>query len=73
VLAGARVIELGEDPFTMGYRVVSVAEEAVAAEGTGFIVSFDYRARAKAPVLDVVRRAILTMDPKLGRTPAGDS
>jgi acyl-CoA thioester hydrolase len=66
VLAGARVTELGEDRFTMGYRVVSVAEEAVAAEGTGLIVSFDYRARAKAPVPDVVRRSIMRMQKELG-------
>jgi len=35
VLAGARVTDLGEDRFTMGYRVASVAEEVGAAEGTG--------------------------------------
>ena len=50
----------------MGYRVVSVAEEVVAAEGTALIVSFDYRARSKAPVPDVVRQSILKMEPKLG-------
>jgi acyl-CoA thioester hydrolase len=62
VLAGARVTELGQDRFTMGYRVVSVAEEVVAAEGVGLIVSFDYRGRAKAPVPDAVRRAILELE-----------
>ncbi len=66
VLAGARVTDLGEDRFTMGYRVVSVAEEVVAAEGTALIVSFDYRARSKAPVPHVVRQSILKMEPKLG-------
>ena len=62
VLAGARVTELGEDRFTMGYRVVSVAEEMVAADGTGLIVSFDYRARSKAPVPDRVRCAIIELE-----------
>jgi acyl-CoA thioester hydrolase len=66
VLAGARVTDLGEDRFTMGYRVVSVAEEVVAAEGTGLIVSFDYRARAKAPVPEGVRRAIREIETGLG-------
>jgi acyl-CoA thioester hydrolase len=66
VLAGARVTDLGEDRFTMGYRVVSVAEEVVAADGTGLIVSFDYRARAKAAVPDGVRQSILEMEPSLG-------
>lgn len=65
VLAGARVTDLGEDRFTMVYRVVSVAEEVVAAEGTALIVSFDYRARSKAPVPDVVRQSILKMEPRL--------
>ncbi len=62
VLAGARVTELGEDRFTMGYRVVSVAEEMVAADGTGLIVSFDYRARSKAPVPEGVRCAIIELE-----------
>jgi acyl-CoA thioester hydrolase len=66
VLAGARVTDLGEDRFTMGYRVVSVAEEVVAAEGTGIIVSFDYRARSKVSVPDAVRRAIIELEPSLG-------
>lgn len=60
VLAGARVSDLGEDRFTMEYRVVSVDQEAVAAEGDGLVVSYDYRAGAVVPlpesVVEGVRR-----------------
>jgi acyl-CoA thioester hydrolase len=54
VLAGARVSELGEDRFTMAYRVVSLEQEAVAAEGEGVVVSYDYRAGAVVPLPDSV-------------------
>ena len=58
VSVGARVRQLKEDRFLMEYRVVSHRHGAVAAEGDGLIVSYDYRASAKAPVPDGVRRAI---------------
>ncbi len=55
---GARVSELGEDRFTMGYRVVSQKLGEVAAEGEGRIVNLDYRHQRKAPLPDPVRAAI---------------
>ncbi len=65
VLVGARARDLEEDRFTMDYRVLSLADEAVAAEGEGLIVSYDYRKKEKAPIPDAVRRAIeeLESDP----------
>lgn len=54
VLAAARVSDLGEDRFTMEYRVVSVDQQAVAAEGEGLVVSYDYRAGAVVPLPDSV-------------------
>ena len=42
-------IDIQDDRFTMRYEVRSAKlGGAVAAEGTGLIVAFDYRARAKA-------------------------
>jgi acyl-CoA thioester hydrolase len=55
---GARVTAVGDDRLQMNYRVVSTRSAAVAAEGTGRIVCFDYRAGAKAPLPDSVRSAI---------------
>jgi acyl-CoA thioester hydrolase len=54
---GARVATIGNTHFNMEYLVV--AEKAgKAASGDGIIVTFDYAKRQKAPVPDVVIRAI---------------
>lgn len=58
VLVGARALDVGTDRFTMGYRVISKAHNAVAAEGSGVIVSYDYAAGAKTAIPDDVRRGI---------------
>lgn len=58
VLVGGRAASLEEDRFEMEYRVVSVGQEAVAAEGTGLIVSFDYEAARKRPLPEAVRERI---------------
>jgi len=50
IRVGARVTGLGEDRFTMGYRVVSVKHRKIAAEGDGVIVTFDYRENKKVPI-----------------------
>jgi acyl-CoA thioester hydrolase len=58
VAVGARVTEVGEDRFSMEYRLVSRKLGAVAAEGGGLLVSYDYEAQRKVPLPDAVRRAI---------------
>ncbi len=55
VHVGTRIEDMGDDRFTMVYRVVSEAGNLVAAEGDGRIVMFDYAAKAKAPVPDYIR------------------
>ncbi|MCP5325341.1 MAG: acyl-CoA thioesterase [Oceanospirillaceae bacterium] len=40
---GARVVEIAEKKFVMQYRVVSEKLNAVAAEGEGLIVYYDYQ------------------------------
>ncbi|MHB8910714.1 MAG: acyl-CoA thioesterase [Syntrophales bacterium] len=52
VLAGAKVMSLGEDRFTMGYRIVSVTHRKIVAEGDGVIVTFDYRKNRKVRIPD---------------------
>ncbi len=58
VRVGARTTEVGDDRFTMEYRLVSVAQGATAAEGGGVLVSYDYRSSRKALLPQAVRRAI---------------
>ncbi|MCB1009052.1 MAG: acyl-CoA thioesterase [Acidobacteria bacterium] len=56
------VVELAVDRFTMLYRVESATLARVAAEGSGVIVSFDYRSNAKAPLPEAVRAAIEALE-----------
>lgn len=62
VLVAARAEEVQEDRFTMAYRLVSVAQDQVAAEGNGLIVSFDYLARGKVPLPERVARLIAQLE-----------
>ena len=62
VLVGARAVEVGEDRFVHAYEAVSLEDGTVVAEGTGVIVSFDYRRREKVPLPAAVRRRIEEME-----------
>src|SRR5262245_48818474 len=55
---GARVTDIQPDLVTFEFKLVSEKLNAVACEGQGVIVSFDYRAGAKTPIPDAIRRAI---------------
>lgn len=65
VRVGARTVELGEDRFTMEYRLVSDKLGEVAAEGGGVLVSYHYGSGRKAPLPEGVRRAILDLEEHL--------
>jgi acyl-CoA thioester hydrolase len=58
VLTGARVAELGTDRFTHEYRIVSRSLGEIAAEGSGVVVAYDYGARSKCPIPELVRAKI---------------
>lgn len=58
VLAGARTVEMAADRLVMEYRVVSEKLGAVAAEGGGVVVAYDYPAGRKAPLPPRVRDAV---------------
>src|SRR5262245_5880920 len=47
---GARVTDLQKDRFTMEYKIASAKHGAVAGEGTGLIVAYDYGKQVKAEV-----------------------
>ncbi|MCP4869220.1 MAG: acyl-CoA thioesterase [Proteobacteria bacterium] len=59
---GARVTDVGEDRFTMEYRIWSAELQTAAAKGTGLIVSYDYRAEARCPLPDVIRERIAALE-----------
>ena len=54
VQVGARVSKVHGDRFEMEYLVFSTAQDAVAAEGTATVVSFDYGERAKTSLPEMV-------------------
>ncbi|WP_207891560.1 acyl-CoA thioesterase [Nocardioides jejuensis] len=58
VRIGASVTDVQDGEFTMRYVVVSTTHGRVAAEGTGRIVAFDYRAGTKATWPESLREAI---------------
>lgn len=64
VSIGARVIEIGDDRFTMEYRLVSQHLQRVAAEGSGVVVAFDYREKRKAALPETIRQNIATIEAK---------
>ena len=47
---------------------MSLGQDAVAAEGTGTVVSYDYEAGTKTPIPDAVREGIRELE---GGLPAG--
>lgn len=62
VRISAGVGEVGEDRFTMHYRVESARLGRLAAEGGGVVVAFDYRAGTKAALPAPVRAAIAALE-----------
>lgn len=58
VLVGGIAAAVGQDRFTMRYRVVSLHQDAVAADGEGVIVSYDYTKRDKVMLPEAVRRTL---------------
>jgi acyl-CoA thioester hydrolase len=59
---GARVADIQSDRVVFEFRLVSEKLNAVACEGQGVIVSYDYRADAKAPIPEGIRAAILELE-----------
>ena len=58
----ATVTRLGNTSFVMGYRVFSAEQDALAAEGEGVIVLFDYGTERKAALDDDLRSAIEALE-----------
>lgn len=62
VTVATRVTDLGADRFTMLYEVRSERLGRVAADGSGVIVAFDYKAQVKSTLPDLVRSRIEALE-----------
>ena len=67
---GVRVAAVGDDRFTFEHRIVSRKLQAVAAEGEGVVVTFDYRRGVKVPMPDELRRRIAALEATAGARPS---
>jgi acyl-CoA thioester hydrolase len=56
--AGAKVISIGTDRMTIRHVLVSKTTGEMVTEGEAVVVCIDYRANAKVPVPDELRRRI---------------
>ena len=63
---GVRVTSMGEDRFTMEYRIWSEAWGSAAGKGDGLIVSFDYRAQKRVPLPAAIAAAIERVEGRAG-------
>jgi acyl-CoA thioester hydrolase len=68
IVVGGRTSELGEDRFTMEYAVVSLDQDAIVAQGSGIVVSYDYAAGAKTALPDSVRAGITQLEADVDHT-----
>jgi acyl-CoA thioester hydrolase len=59
---GGRAVEMGDDRFTMEYRVLSETSGEVAAEGAGVVVSYDYDVRQKCAIPTEVAATIRALE-----------
>jgi len=62
VTVATRVTDVGSDRFTMLYEVRSRRLGTLAAEGSGLIVAFDYRAMGKAPLPRAIQERIQQLE-----------
>jgi acyl-CoA thioester hydrolase len=62
VRIGARIGTVEADRCVMEYRVVSLKLDAIAADGQGVIVAYDYREKRKAAFTDELRRRIAALE-----------
>jgi len=58
VSIGTRSVDLETDRFTMEFQVFSHNHQKVAAEGSGLIVTFDYKNSKKAAIPDEIKNFI---------------
>jgi len=73
VSIGAKITEIGEDRFTMHYRVASHRHQKIAAEGDGILVTYNYRENRKVSVPETLRKSIEAMERPGGFSAGGSN
>jgi acyl-CoA thioester hydrolase len=58
IAIGARAASIGDDRFTLEHWIISEKWNALVAEGSGLIVTYDYAKECKAPVPAEIRMKI---------------
>jgi acyl-CoA thioester hydrolase len=61
IAIGARVSQVGDDRFTLEHHIISEKLNALVAEGSGLIVTYDYAKERKAPIPDEIRRKLVEL------------
>jgi len=62
VSVGTRIPSIERDRFVMEYRAVSHKSQAIAAEGEGVVVSYNYRESKKTPLPEEMKQRILALE-----------
>ena len=62
VSVGTKISLVEESQFTMQYRVVSQRLKRVAADGSGLIVTYNYRLNQRAAVPEVIKERIAEIE-----------
>ena len=62
VSVGAKIIDIGEDRFTMQYAVFSHKHQRVAADGDGVVVMYNYNEGKKTAIPEEIRKRIEVME-----------
>src|SRR5215470_13547946 len=64
IAIAARLLDMGEDRFSLEHRILSQAQEAIVTEGQGLIVTYDYRREKKVPVPEELKQRIARLEGK---------
>ena len=64
ISVGARVVEIGDDRFTLDHKIVSHAQQTVVTEGQGTVVTYHHGERRKVPVPEELRERIAALEAK---------
>jgi acyl-CoA thioester hydrolase len=67
ISVGARVVDVGEDRFTLDHRIVSQAQGVIVTEGQGTVVVYHYPERKKVPLPEELRRRIAALEASVPR------
>jgi len=62
VSVGTRIPSIEQDRFVMEYRAVSHKSQAIAAEGEGVVVSYNYHESKKTPLPEEMKQRILALE-----------